>query len=76
VAIVLQGSGTATAVNRALQFYISVNVATDSRFPFSGDDPYVVRTVDDAIVITPPDCDREELTLPPIEDDVLTEFQK
>jgi len=62
----LQDAGRVTPVNRAIQFYISVTTACDSAFPFDPHDPFVVRVVDDAVVITPPTCDRETLDLPAI----------
>lgn len=66
----LQASGTASDVNQGVQFYVAVKVATDSQFPFTGGDPFVVRVVDDAVVLTPPDCEHRHLELPPIEGDV------
>jgi len=59
-------------VNRAIQFYISVTTACDSAFLFDPHDPFVVRVVDDAVVITPPTCDRETLDLPAIDAEVRT----
>jgi len=68
----LQDAGRVTPVNRAIQFYISVATARDSAFPFDPHDPYVVRVVDDAVVITPPTCDREMIDLPAIDPEVRT----
>jgi len=67
-----QDAGRVTPVNRAIQFYISVTTACDSAFPFDPHDPFVVRVVDDAVVITPPTCDRETLDLPAIDAEVRT----
>jgi len=68
----LQDAGRVTPVNRAIQFYISVATARDSAFPFDPHDPFVVRVVDDAVVITPPTCEQETIDLPPIDADVRT----
>jgi len=70
--VTLQDAGRVTPVNRAIQFYISVTTACDSAFPFDPHDPFVVRVVDDAVVITPPTCDRETLDLPAIDAEVRT----
>jgi hypothetical protein len=67
----LQCTGRANGINRALQFYIDVATASDSQFPMCPDDEYVVRVVDEAIVITPPDYSPDSLDLPPIDSDVL-----
>lgn len=68
----LQDAGRVTPVNRAIQFYVSVATARDSAFPFDADDPYVVRVVDECVVLTPPTCNRETIDLPPIDPEVRT----
>jgi len=67
----LQYCGTASGVNRALQFYVDVMTAGDSQFPFCDGDDYVLRVVDEAVVITPLDHDPDSIDLPDIESDVL-----
>lgn len=65
----LQDANTVSGVNGGLQLYVAVRVACDSAFPFDAGDDYVLRVVDDAVVITPPDCSRDTLDLPRIDDD-------
>jgi hypothetical protein len=69
----LQCSGTVNGVNRALQIYIDVLTAGDSQFPLCPGDEYVVRVVDEAVVITQPDYDPDSLDLPDIDSDVLSD---
>ena len=66
----LQAHSRASDVNDGIQFYVAVRVATDSQFPFDPGDPCVIRVVDDALVISPPDDPRDSIDLPPIDDDI------
>lgn len=74
----LQQPGKVTGVNRGLQFYVRVGVSLDSAFPFDPDDPFVLRTVPSApaVVITPPNCELQELELPAIDAGVLEEARQ
>lgn len=67
----LQGRNTAEPIRRAVRFYIPVDVAVDSAFPFAGNDPYVARVArHEAVVITPPDCQQTTFDVPPIKEDL------
>jgi len=68
----LQDAGRVTPSTARFSSTISVTTACDSAFPFDPHDPFVVRVVDDAVVITPPTCDRETLDLPAIDAEVRT----
>lgn len=74
----LQKPGRVTGVNRALHFYVPVEVAVDSLFPFSADDPFVLRAVPSApaVVFSPPTCKREQIELPAIESAVRQEARE
>lgn len=70
----LQGSNTVEPVRRAVRFYIPVDVAVDSTFPFDARDPFVARVArHEAVVITPPDCNETTFTVPEINDDLRTQ---
>lgn len=49
------------------RIYVPADVVTDSAFPFTAGDPFVLRTIrHDAVVLTPPDCTLDTIDLPPI----------
>lgn len=67
----LQASNTVEPVRRSVRFYIPVEVALDSAFPFDGGDSYVVRVArHEGVVITPPTCEETTITVPPIKEDL------
>jgi hypothetical protein len=67
----LQGAGEVYGDDRPTQFHVDSKVGNDSQFPFSVDDEYVIRVVDEAVVITPPDYEADSIDLPNIDPDLL-----
>ena len=69
----LQFAGTFDSPSESTRrIYIPADVATDSAFPFRGNDRYVLRVArHEGFAVTPPDSDRETIELPPINEDIL-----
>lgn len=67
----LQARHTVESVRRSVRFYIPVDVAVDSTFPFGGGDDFVARVSrHEAVVLTPPNCQQTTFEVPPIDEDL------